>query len=247
MSDTHPSALRGPPLSGGPVRDSLFVMASIAPPLLAAAWWSATDAPWLAAGIATCLWTICTAWTVAGVARAHPHDRFGAGNVVTALRAAGVVLLATAIGQGDGTVLSGWVLPVAAAAILCLDGLDGALARRTGRTSRLGAAFDMEVDQALTACLAILIWQTQPVGAWVLLLAAPRYAFVVAGRVWPGLARPLPDSLMRKAVCVLQVGALCLMLVPGLPGGALTALASLAGAGLLWSFARDLAWLKAAQ
>ena len=37
-------------------------------------------------------------------------------------------------------------------------------------------------------------------------LGLMRYAFVAAGWRWPALARPLPPSLRRKAVCVLQVG-----------------------------------------
>ena len=76
-------------------------------------------------------------------------------------------------------------------------------------------------------------------------LGLVRYAFVVAGWRWPALARPLPPSIRRKAVCVLQMLVLGLMLAPPVGRPLSSALAGIAFAALVWSFAVDLRWLAA--
>ena len=76
-----------------------------------------------------------------------------------------------------------------------------------------------------------------------LALGLMRYAFVVAGWIWPRLARPLPPSLRRKAVCVLQLVVLAALISPPLVPPVSAGLAAAALAALAWSFAVDLAWL----
>ncbi|WP_055680889.1 CDP-alcohol phosphatidyltransferase family protein [Jannaschia rubra] len=176
----------------------------------------------------------------------HPHRRFGAANGVTTLRAAGVAVLAAATLHGPGGPFDGWPLVAAVAALLALDGVDGTLARRTGLASRFGARFDMEVDAAFALVLTLLLWRTQGMGAWVLLLGLPRYAFVLAGRIVPSLTRDLPPSWARKAVCVQQIATLCLLFVPGLPQEWAFWLGGAAVATLAWSFGRDILWLRRA-
>jgi hypothetical protein len=85
------------------------------------------------------------------------------------------------------------------------------------------------------------------VGPEVLLLGLPRYLFAVAGRVWSWLALPLPDRFGRKAVCVLQILALMALQLPSLAGAGATALFLVASGALLWSFGRDVLWLRAAR
>jgi hypothetical protein len=77
----------------------------------------------------------------------------------------------------------------------------------------------------------------------VLAIALPRYAFVAAGVVVPALRRDLPPSLRRKAVCVLQMAVLAALLAPPVTPRLAVALAVSALAALVWSFARDVAWL----
>jgi phosphatidylglycerophosphate synthase len=196
----------------------------------------------LAQGLPIMAYAVLVAAARLGLARGYPHPRFGACNTVTYLRATGVAGL-TAVLALPAAPLGGWLVPGVAAVILAADGIDGWLARRARRISDFGARFDMETDAALALVLAALIWQSGLAGAWVLWLGLARYAFVAGGWLLPWLRAPLPPRWRRKAGCVVQIGALVLALVPGLPEG--VALMSLAAAGVLlaWSFGADVAWL----
>ncbi|MFI1394287.1 CDP-alcohol phosphatidyltransferase family protein [Streptomyces sp. NPDC020681] len=133
------------------------------------------------------------------------------------------------------------VLVGLAAVALILDGVDGQVARRTGTESALGARFDMEVDAFLILVLSVYV--AMSLGAWVLLIGAMRYAFVVAARVLPWLNGPLPPSTARKTVAALQGIVLLVVgagIVPRLPAYAAVLVAL---ALLVWSFARDIRWL----
>ena len=177
-------------------------------------------------------------------------SRFGAANAVTAVRAAAVATLAGlvpgAAHLGDPAAAPWlWAATALTGAALALDGLDGHLARRRGESSEFGARFDMETDAALGLVVALLLWRSGETSAWVLGLGVPRYLFIAASRRWPALAGDLYPSLRRKAVCVVQVGALCAMLAPVVAPPVSTLLGGVALALLAWSFARDARWLLA--
>lgn len=175
-----------------------------------------------------------------GLWRHYPHDRLGGCNVVTLLRAsliAGVAAVLTEPAQG-------WALAVVAAVALALDGVDGKLARASGLVSDFGARFDMEVDSIFAFVMALIVWLSGTVGAWVLVLGVMRYLWVAAGWVLPWLNGPLPEQVMRrKTVCVIQIAALAALLTPALTGQAASAVAAVASAALLWSFGSDVVWL----
>ncbi len=126
---------------------------------------------------------------------------------------------------------------------LALDGVDGWLARRTGTISRFGARFDMETDALFMLLLAVLLVDIERAGPWVLALGLMRYAFVAAGKVWHWLEHPLPESLRRKAVCVVQVVALIVALAPFWPAAWAPPLLLSALVLLTLSFAVDVVWL----
>ncbi|GIX26008.1 MAG: hypothetical protein KatS3mg122_3239 [Caldimonas sp.] len=177
------------------------------------------------------------------------HARFGVANRVSLLRLAMLAMLAALLGEDaahaahPGGIALGWAVVVWATVGAVLDAVDGPLARRHGDVSEFGARLDMETDAALILVLCLLIVQFGQAGPWVLAAGAMRYAFVAAGRLWPWLARPLPPSLRRKTVCVVQIVTLIIALGPSIPSGAA---ALIAGAGLLlltYSFAVDVRWL----
>jgi phosphatidylglycerophosphate synthase len=124
---------------------------------------------------------------------------------------------------------------------LALDGVDGAVARRTGTASALGARFDMEIDAALILALSVLL--VRPVGAWVLGIGVMRYLFLAAGLAFPWVTAPLPPRVSRKVVAAAQ-GVILLVGVAGVLPPAVR-LASLLAAltALTWSFGRDVRWL----
>lgn len=182
-----------------------------------------------------------TGAAVAGVSlrRTYPHDRLGACNVVTLARwviAAGLVAPLVAGSP------SGWGVVAAASAALALDGVDGWLARRERRVSDFGARYDMEVDSALALILSLHALGTA--GPLVLVLGLARYAFVLAALGLPWLQGPLPERFSRKTVCVLQIGTLILLQIPGVAPPVAAALVAAAAGALAWSFGRDILHLR---
>ena len=177
---------------------------------------------------------------------AQPWPGLGPANRVTVGRAALVISLAGLVLHPQ--VLSGagqwWIIGMATIA-LCLDGVDGQVARRTGTATAFGARFDMELDSFLMLVLAALVWRSGRIDAWVLLLGAPRYLFVAAGRVRPWLRAPLPQRLRRKAGCVAQGVALVVCLAPIVPAALAAGGAAVTLVLLLGSFAADVRWLFA--
>lgn len=127
--------------------------------------------------------------------------------------------------------------------VLLLDGLDGWLARKNGQTSSFGTKFDMEVDSLFAIVLSLLAWQSDKVGWWVLLLGLPRPLFIVAAWLEPRLKAPLPDSMLRKTICVIQIAVLILLLAPVINPLTSQLLAGMVLVLLAGSFWRDTKWL----
>jgi phosphatidylglycerophosphate synthase len=182
-----------------------------------------------------------------GLAAHYPHDRLGSCNLVTLFRGALVGAIAgllVAPMPGTLTEAAAWGVVGVAAVSLALDGVDGRLARSSGLVSDFGARFDMEVDSVFALVLALMVWLSGTVGAWVLVLGVMRYLYVVAGWVLPWLNGPLPEQVMRrKTVCVIQIGALIVLNAPIVTGLTAVVLAAVASALLVWSFAVDVVWL----
>lgn len=159
-------------------------------------------------------------------------------NTITALRLA-IVLSLWAVPSS-----AGWTLVALATSGAVLDAIDGPVARRQGRTSAFGARFDMETDAFLILTLSILLWRHGKAGAWVIASGLLRYLFVAAGWIWPWMHAPLPESLRRKTVCVVQIVALIVALGPIVPPPVSAPIAAAALAILAWSFWLDIAWLR---
>jgi phosphatidylglycerophosphate synthase len=168
--------------------------------------------------------------------------RVGYGNLVTGGRLLLVGVVAWLVTQPAVPAVA-WTAVVVSTIAALLDIADGWVARRTGTATAFGARFDMEVDALLILVLAALAWGWDKAGAWVLLSGLMRYGFVAAGRVLPWLRGPLPPSLRRKTVCVVQIVALIVVLGPIVRPPLSTLIA---GAGLLilgYSFLVDVVWL----
>jgi phosphatidylglycerophosphate synthase len=172
---------------------------------------------------------------------------FGIANQVTLLRAGLVCMVGSALLAGGSSVASGWSVAALAAAALSLDAVDGWLARRLGLASDFGARFDLEVDALLLVILALLVWQTDRVGSWVLAIGLLRYVFVLAGWLVPWLRKSLPPSRRRQAVCVQQGITLLLCLLPPVDIMLANAMAAMALSALLVSFATDIIYLRRAS
>jgi phosphatidylglycerophosphate synthase len=201
-----------------------------------------------AAGLGPAGWVTGLAFAVAGwavLSRALHRSRLrslGAANRVTLGRATlvgGVTALVADSFQSRPPVA---VLVGLTAVALLLDGVDGKVARRTGTSTALGARFDMEVDAFLILVLSVYV--SADLGPWVLLIGGMRYAFVAASRVLPWLSAPLPPSVARKTVAALQGILLLLAGANLLPRAAEFGVVLPALALLMWSFGRDVVWLR---
>ena len=190
------------------------------------------------------IYTLLAALVVWSLPPDLPPPGLGAANQITLVRATLVVpVAALTLQPAPPTAGALWWIVAISSVALALDGVDGLVARRRGQETRFGARFDMELDAFLMLVLSVLVWRTARVEAWVLLIGALRYLFVVAGWRWPRLTAELPASLRRKAICVVQGIGLIVCLAPIVP----PELASRAAAGalalLVYSFAVDVIWL----
>lgn len=174
--------------------------------------------------------------------RIHGRDRFGAANQVTLVRAATVAMLLGLVGEPANQQVA-WAAVGLALVVAALDGLDGWVARRLRLASDFGARFDMETDALLIAVLAVLAWQLDKAGAWVMLGGLMRYGFVMAGVFLPWLRRSLPPSRRRQAVCVGQMLSLVVCITPLVAMPYSASIAVFGASALATSFALDIAWL----
>lgn len=191
------------------------------------------------------LFAVIAAVAARGVRMHYPHPVMGACNLVTLIRAGLISLLAMPLmvpGLLDDSA-AGWGFFGVALVAFLMDGIDGWLARRSGLISAFGARFDMEVDAVFAALLALIALTGGQAGWWVLGLGFMRYGFVAAGWALSWLRRDLPDRFRRKAVCVVQIGALIALLAPVVQPPLSVTIAAVALAVLVWSFALDVVWL----
>ncbi|MFV3076575.1 CDP-alcohol phosphatidyltransferase family protein [Niveispirillum fermenti] len=237
------------PPQTAPTRLRLSVLAHLAgcvAGVALGAWAVMQHQEWPETYIAACLVALLpVAWLALTRLQGHGHGAWGHANRVTLLRAGLLALLAGMLPFTPAIAADAlWLPALIAVAALGLDGVDGWLARRQGLASAYGARFDMEVDTLAILVLALLLWRTGEVGAWVLALALPRPLFVLAARIRPWLSAPLPPSQRRRVICMLQVAVLAFCLTP-VVGPPLTGFAvGAALALLLFSFAVDTVWLE---
>lgn len=181
---------------------------------------------------------------LAGLRRSGLPAPFGLANTVTLARGGMIAaLLGFAATAVSTTAPIWWLAAALATTALLLDGVDGWIARRNGRVTAFGTRFDMEVDAAFAAVAALVLWQADKTGAWVLLVGGLRYLFVLAGLLHAPLRSALPPSRRRRAVCALQGALFCAALAPVVspPAAAFLVAAALAATAL--SFAIDVVWL----
>jgi phosphatidylglycerophosphate synthase len=176
-----------------------------------------------------------------GLAR-YDADGLGPADRVTLTRA-------TLVGGVAALTVDSFVRPIPvtmlvslAVVALCLDAVDGLVARRTKTTSPLGAHFDMEVDAFLILVLSVYV--ARSTGAWVLAIGAARYALFAAGRLLPWLRGSVPPRYWRKVVAATQGVVLTFAAADVLARFVMDAALIASLALLAESFGRDVWWLR---
>jgi phosphatidylglycerophosphate synthase len=167
--------------------------------------------------------------------------RFGPANAVTAARSTLVGLVTALVAASFVVAISVPLLIVLTVVALALDGVDGWVARRTRSSTELGARFDMEVDAFLLLVLSAYV--AQDLGWWVLTIGMLRYAFIVAGWIFPWMTATLPPRYWRKVVTAVAGIALTVAASGLVPLWVASAATILALGMLLESFGRDTIWL----
>jgi phosphatidylglycerophosphate synthase len=110
---------------------------------------------------------------VIGRDRWTPQGDFGSANIVTALRVGLLCGLPYAVTAGPILLIG------LSVCILATDGLDGWLARRSGRSSTFGAFFDKETDALFLLLLCGLSAFHERLPMWILGVGLLRYGFVL--------------------------------------------------------------------
>lgn len=177
--------------------------------------------------------------------KTHPYAHFGVANAITTIRAGISCLIGGALFEAEWLMESRMILALLgiAAVALCLDGIDGYIARRSRMNSDFGARYDMEVDAALILCLSILAFLFGKAGWWVMIIGGMRYVFVAAQYLDGRLRRALMSSLRRQTICVLQIVSLGIILLPAIQPPISTTIAVLSLATLSYSFGCDVVHL----
>lgn len=166
---------------------------------------------------------------------------------VTLLRgtaAAGLAGIAAVVALASPPDRWAWVAAAVYGLVAALDSVDGFLARRLRRTTRLGGRLDTAVDAfgILVASLAGVVLGELP--WWYLAVGVARYAFV-AGIWWRDRTdRPtfdLPPRSSRRVLAGVQMAVIPAALAPGVADGAMPVVVGVAAAGVLGGFGRD--WL----
>src|SRR5688572_23877975 len=197
------------------------------------------------AGLGAAGWTVGIACAVTmatalarGLARG-PGERLGPASRVTLTRgtlAVGVgALAADSLAHGIPVAL----LVTLAAVALCLDPVDGWVARRTSTATELGARFDGEVDAFLI--LAVSVYVAPESGEWVLAIGAARYLFLAGEWLLPWMRAPLPPRRWRKLVAATQ-GIVLTVAAAGVLPLALTQVLLLAALALLVASMGECTW-----
>ena len=170
-----------------------------------------------------------------------PRSAMQPADWVTLTRAVLVAGVAGLVADSFYRSVSVAALVLLASVALALDAVDGLVARHTGTATALGARFDGEVDAFLILLLSIEV--SRDYGAWVLIIGAARYVFLVAGWALPWLAAPLPPRYWGKVVAAVQGIVLTVAasgLVPRMVGMIAVGVALVL---LLESFGRNIVWL----
>lgn len=117
---------------------------------------------------------------------------------------------------------------------LCLDGLDGYLARKFNHGSDFGAYFDMETDSFYVAILASFWWLSGMVGGWILFIGFLRYIYVFFLKILNVEKKPEKSTRFAKTIAVIIMIAL---LIPfAFPAFLYTPILIIASALTVYSF-----------
>lgn len=144
-------------------------------------------------------------------------ETLGTANDLTTLRGLFTAGLAGFLFSPRPEGLLAWAPGVLYILVGIADGFDGALARRSGRVTRLGSYLDISLDGFGVFIAAVLAIQYGQLPAWYVLIGLARYLFLFGGWLLKRLDKPiyeLDPSILRRALASSQMVFLGIMLFP---------------------------------
>lgn len=219
--------------------------------LMSQAWQNGFALAWLVMALAACVYQWIFIWRNLAENRANADSKlfssFGWANEVTISRGYLFACLAGFIFLPHPPGALAWVPGGLYLAAVCMDFLDGYLARVTHTTSVLGSKMDMEWD-SLGMLIAVSVGISHgQIHASYFILAIAHVVFVFASdqRIKKGLpVYPLDDSMIRRALAGMQMGFVAVVLLPVF-NSAVTQIASIGFmAPSLLHFWRDWLWVS---
>ncbi len=135
-----------------------------------------------------------------------------------------------------------WLAGVLYSLVALLDFVDGWVARRTHRSSRLGEALDMHWDSLGVLIASVLLVRMGQVSPLFVLVGLARFLYVavIQWRERRGLPlAPLPSNLYRRFMAGIQMGLIAVLLFPVFSPPATTIAAWLWMIPFLTAFLRD--------
>ncbi|MBT3548892.1 MAG: CDP-alcohol phosphatidyltransferase family protein [Gammaproteobacteria bacterium] len=126
---------------------------------------------------------------------------------------------------------------------LCLDGIDGYLARRFNEQCNFGEVFDQDADTLLILTLCTSLYLNKDTSVIVFLIPFYRYIFLVFMMKYKWMKRKLPRSYYRKLSCVLSTFILIFCHSQYVKDTLLVFFVMISLFVITFSFAKDILWL----
>jgi len=203
------------------------------------------EASWIAMLVGVLAGCAVPLLAVSSIMRRQPSYS-GPADRITLARAilTGTVATLVVLASFEEYPMRSWWIVLIGGTVLVLDGIDGAVARRTHTATEAGARLDTEIDAAHILVMAAPV--AHVVGWWALAIGAMRYGFMAATWFRESLRGSLDHSDFRRAIGLVQGVVLCLVLVPFVPVWLATFLTATSLALLVVSFGRDVNALERA-
>ncbi len=157
-------------------------------------------------------------------------------NLLTGIRFLAVLIIAGFFYHMEDYIIAGLGL-----SILIADGIDGKLARSSGKSSALGEYFDKETDALFLHVLAMAAIFKNMVWPWIVILGLLRYLFALFLYFKPKGVRKERRSRIGRYIFVLVILALLSLYI--LPREISQSAVVLTGILLLYSFGNDFVWI----
>lgn len=161
---------------------------------------------------------------------------FNSANLLTGIRFLAVLITAGFYSHMNNFLIAGLGL-----LILIADGLDGKLARYSGKASEFGEYFDKETDALFLHILAIVAIFKNLIWPWVIFLGLLRYLFALFLYLNPKGVRKERRSWIGRYIYVAVILALFSLYVIPQPFSQPAII--IAGALLIYSFGTDIIWI----